>query len=144
MDARDAESLCCGNWYVSFDQERMVFTILTWAEDNEDGSWGEEKELEIPAKWDIWGLCDGRGSHVNPGIDAGGLTAGDFAEDPGFAESYFRGTYDEPCYRCHGRTTEPVVDEDRCNPEQLKAAEETMSAHYESGQERAAEIKYGY
>lgn len=61
-----------------------------------------------PWHWEICDLCDGRGKVVNPSIDASGLTADDFAEDPGFAEDYRSGVYDIPCPRCGGRTTIPV------------------------------------
>jgi hypothetical protein len=53
-------------------------------------------------KWVICTLCHGDGKHVNPSIDAGGISAEDFADDPDFAESYMRGDYDVPCNRCGG------------------------------------------
>lgn len=54
-------------------------------------------------------LCRGRGKHVNPAIDCGGIPASDFAEDPDFAESYFRGHYDVPCAACGGRRVVPEI-----------------------------------
>lgn len=54
-------------------------------------------------KWMICVACDGEGTCVNPNIDANGLTAEDFAEDPDFAESYFDGDYDVRCAACAGR-----------------------------------------
>lgn len=77
----------------------------------DDGS-----EQPLPVKWAVCPVCDGNGTHVNPAIDAGGLTAEDFAEDPDFAEDYMRGTYDQTCNHCKGRTTVPVTDEDACDP----------------------------
>jgi len=133
MDARDSEGIC-GSWYESFDQERMQFSF-----------YGEDDELiVVPAKWEVCGLCDGRGSHVNPSIDAHGLSPEDFAEDPGFAEDYFSGVYDETCRRCNGRTTEPTVDWDGCSKEQKKAAEEALQDHYSEIRERQSEIRFGY
>jgi hypothetical protein len=44
----------------------------------------------------------GEGTCVNPNIDANGLTAEDFAEDPDFAEDYFGGVYDVRCAACGG------------------------------------------
>ena len=53
-------------------------------------------------KWMICPVCEGEGKHVNPNIDAHGLTADDFAEDPDFAEAYMGGVYDVPCRNCGG------------------------------------------
>lgn len=64
----------------------------------------------IPYHWEVCGLCRGKGTVVNPSIDASGLTAEDFAEDPDFADAYFRGVYDIGCPRCGTRTTIPVAD----------------------------------
>lgn len=63
-----------------------------------------------PWHWEVCDLCEGRAKVVNPSIDASGLTAEDFAEDPDFAESYKSGMYDITCPRCGGRSTIPVDD----------------------------------
>lgn len=52
--------------------------------------------------WVICTLCHGDGHHVNPSIDAGGLSADDLNDDPDFAEGYMRGDYDVTCARCGG------------------------------------------
>lgn len=52
--------------------------------------------------WRICPACEGDGHCVNPNIDAHGLTAEDFAEDPDFAEDYFSGVYDVQCRACEG------------------------------------------
>ncbi len=80
---------------------------------------GDEKEL--PWKNVVCPVCEGRGSHVNPAIDAGGLTAEDFAEDPDFLDDYFRGVYDVACYRCGGCNVIPDIDEARCTADELAA-----------------------
>lgn len=54
-------------------------------------------------RWIICPACKGEGTCVNPNIDANGLTAEDFAEDPDFAESYMDGLYDVTCGACGGR-----------------------------------------
>lgn len=54
-------------------------------------------------RWIICPACDGEGTCVNPNIDANGLTAEDFAEDPDFSENYMSGLYDVTCGACHGR-----------------------------------------
>ena len=76
----------------------------------DDGS-----EEPLPMKWAVCPVCDGKGSHVNPSIDANGISREQFEDDPDFAEQYWNGTYDQTCTRCKGRTTVPVVDEDACD-----------------------------
>ena len=90
MDRRDLNLA----WAESFDEKTMTAT-----------TYGGETFL---CEWEVCGTCEGRGKHVNPSIDAHGLTREDFDEDPDFAESYFRGDYDMPCNECHGRRVVPV------------------------------------
>ena len=52
--------------------------------------------------WIICPVCDGDGKTVNPAIDANGLTADDFADDPDFADDYLGGVYDIACRACNG------------------------------------------
>jgi hypothetical protein len=54
-------------------------------------------------KYMVCPVCEGEGKTVNPSIDAHGLTREDFAEDPDFAESYWRGDYDIQCRACNGQ-----------------------------------------
>ncbi len=108
-----------------------------------DGEEGWQEERELPWKWDVCPVCDGKGSHVNPSIDCGGLTGEDFAEDPDFAEDYFSGVYDQTCNECHGRTTVAVVDEARCSEEELEALEADLRAEHEIRAEHLAEIRAG-
>ena len=100
-----------GNFYKSIGKSTLTVVIY---DDEKD----EETDVEFPFKWEVCPLCNGKGSHVNPSIDCNGLTAEDFYEDPDLAEDYFSGMYDQQCNQCHGRTTVPVIDEDRCNKEQ--------------------------
>lgn len=75
--------------------------------------------------WAICPLCSGHGKHVNPSIDASGISAEDFAEDPDFAEEYFSGGYDVTCAQCQGRGSvvvlpkgaKPDDDEDDSEPD---------------------------
>ena len=67
--------------------------------ENDDG---EIVEFEIPTRWEICELCDGEGTHVNPSIDAGGISAEAFLEDPDFYEDYMGGSYDVACHCCGG------------------------------------------
>lgn len=73
-------------------------------------------DITVPAVFSVCPLCGGKGSHVNPSIDAGGITSDDEFwgddEDPMTGEScYMRGDYDVECYECHGKRVVPVPDE---------------------------------
>ena len=46
-------------------------------------------------------VCNGTGSHVNPSIDANGLSSID-QEDPDFMDNYRSGVYDVVCNNCGG------------------------------------------
>ena len=83
---------------------------------NEDTD--EETTVEFPFKWGVCGLCNGKGSHVNPSIDCNGISAQDFADDPSFSAAYMSGRYDQQCNKCHGRTTVPTINKDACDEEQ--------------------------
>ena len=106
-----------------------------------NGDWYETREL--PHKWGVCPVCDGKGSHVNPSIDANGLTGEDFADDPDFAEDYFSGLYDQPCNHCRGRTTVPVVDEGACTAEELEAWRDERDAEAAYQAECLAELRMG-
>lgn len=69
------------------------------ARDHDDA---DEPPKADKSPWVICTLCHGDGTHVNPSIDAGGLSREDFDNDPDFAESYMRGDYDVTCARCGG------------------------------------------
>jgi hypothetical protein len=85
--------------------------------------------------------CDGKGTMVNPAIDAGGISSRDFQEDPDFAEAYFSGAYDVRCSECGGsghNQDATIVDEriDRLVRDYLDEAE-----GYDA--ERLAEMRMG-
>lgn len=111
MDSRDRAAL--GHFY-RFNESNMKIIF-----DDEDDD-GNEIELELPAKYEVCSLCDGKGHHVNPSIDAHGLSREDFDEDPGFAEDYLSGMYDELCYECGGKRVQPVVNEEYADKETLE------------------------
>lgn len=79
--------------------------------------------------WIICPACHGDGTHVNPNIDAGGISAETFAEDPDFAESYFSGAFDQACRVCDqtGKIRQSKVEQ-----LQEEADERELSMH-ESG-----------
>lgn len=144
MDRRDRNH----KWYSRFDEERMVIVLeeATRRKVSDHEFEGSEEyegddelcavcqhksedhaedsdamfmgDLEIPAVYEVCGTCDGKGKHVNPSIDAHGLSREDFDEDPGFREDYFSGRYDIQCNECHGARVTPVVSDHA--PEELK------------------------
>lgn len=116
MDHRDLAAMT-NKWYKSFNRKTMTAVVKVCWEDN-DGVY--EEEFNVPIIFEVCPTCDGRGTHVNPSIDAHGLTADDFYEDPDFAEEYFRGHYDVSCYECGGRNVVPEIDEEHCDKEVLK------------------------
>ncbi len=108
---------------------------------------GDELEVEFPCKFDVCGTCEGRGSHVNPSIDAHGISAEEFAEDPDFEESYFAGHYDQTCNECGGLRVVPAVDESSLTVEQTKQYAlwlEQESDRYAYESERNHERRMGY
>ncbi len=80
------------NW-LQYDTNRMVIIL---------DSYEDDIEYEIPAVFDVCPVCEGRGHHVDPGIDSHGINMEEFYEDPEFAEEYFDGAYDVPCNECRG------------------------------------------
>jgi hypothetical protein len=137
MDERDAERTF-GSCYESFDEQQMTLTFRYWDDE------GDEQVITFPARFEVCELCDGRGSHVAPGVDAGGITAEDMYDDPDFAEDYFGGAYDVPCYRCGGKRVEPVVVEERLSRDQMAILRKIMEDCYDERRERSAEMEWGY
>jgi hypothetical protein len=127
-------------WYDSFDESTMTAEVTVGGDD-------DEEVVEImPAKFEVCGLCDGTGSHVNPSIDSGGLSSDDFYDDPDFADDYSSGRYDVQCYECGGKRVTPVIDLGRLNDRQKWAlAELEQQAQDDAEYEAlvASEIRYG-
>jgi hypothetical protein len=103
----DHRVTCQDKWYGRLDEDRMIAFALF------DGY----NEVQVDFIWEVCPTCEGKGSHVNPSIDAHGLTAVDFYEDPDFAESYFRGDYDQPCNECGGRRVVPQPADEKYRKE---------------------------
>lgn len=94
-------------------------------------------------KYEVCTTCGGKGSHVNPSIDAHGLTREDFDEDPDFEEEYQSGMYDVSCYECGGRTTALCIDRDRTPKKALEAADSLIEDHADFIRESEAERRMG-
>jgi hypothetical protein len=127
-----------GDWWQSLDERRMQATITVTSDDG-DTEWDEE----VPFNYGVCPTCDGTGSHVNPSVDAGGISAEDFYEDPGFAEDYMAGVYNVPCYQCKGRRVVPVMARDNVKPEILALLDAEEEAREESRFVRESERRYG-
>jgi hypothetical protein len=111
MDSRDYAAMTGG------DQD-WKFQLYVEAPEGAFSPAGDYDEvIDLPTHWEVCPLCEGKGTHVNPSIDAHGLTAEDFYEDPDFAEDYVSGLYDQACNECHGRTTVRAVDWDAVSKE---------------------------
>lgn len=117
----------------SFDSKTMTLTVTL--EDDE----GEEREFEIPCCWEVCPTCRGNGKHVNPSIDAHGISAEEFDCDPEFEESYFSGAYDVTCYECGGRRVVPDIDRQRADAEAVRLYDEWVQSECEYRAECAAE-----
>jgi len=124
-------------WYTSFDERLMLAQVLLFDDD------GNDEEHDIPVRFKVCGTCNGKGMHVNPSVDCNGLTADDFDEDPDFREEYCAGRYDVTCYECEGRRVNPVIDEERVDPDILKAIHSQWQSQAESRAERDAERRMG-
>lgn len=75
-------------------------------------------------RYSVCPTCGGKGTHVNPSIDANGITQSEWAEewDDTDREHYLSGVYDVTCYECEGRTSTLVIDEQNSDPKALKEA----------------------
>lgn len=72
-------------------------------------SWLDADRGELPEEFfvvqrgfEVCPTCEGHGTHVNPSIDAGGISREFFEDDPDFAEAYTSGGYDVTCSGCDG------------------------------------------
>ena len=135
MDARDREAHEF-DWYVFVEQ---TMTLVVQDDEDEDG------EFEVPAKYEVCGLCGGKGTHVNPSIDSDGITSDEWAEwDEDAREGYLSGRYDVPCARCGGNRVVPTINEDACSPELLERFKKAVEDHAASVSEDYNAARMGY
>jgi hypothetical protein len=104
----------------------------------------DEEEILLPTRWEVCGVCDGKGKHVDPSIDCGGLNLERFDNDPDFERAYFSGAYNITCNRCAGRTTVAAPDFDKMTPELLRAYKKQEREIWQDEQEYRAELLYSY
>lgn len=85
------------------------------------GDEGDDLVVDLPARYEVCGRCDGAGKHVNPSIDGNGITSSEWAEwDEDERDSYMNGAYDVTCEECGGLRVVKVADEEALSAEQLK------------------------
>ena len=137
-DARDRAMRNASERRASEDHQRMQVQVQL-VRDGDD--WCHEW---VPAVYVVCGLCDGRGQHVNPSIDAHGLTAEDFDMDPDFAEDYRSGAYDMVCAQCDGRRVELVPDVERMDDATVHAYNRACEERWAFEREQEAERRFGY
>lgn len=98
-----------------------INTRTRTAEFHTEGANNEKVVHTIGLRWEVCHICNGDGKHMDPSIDAGGLTEEDFEEDPDLRARYLRGEYDMTCGTCHGRTTVPTPCRNRTSAEAWRA-----------------------
>lgn len=123
-----------------FDRMTITYHEIDFRHDPEaiDGA-----DLVLPAEPQVCETCRGRGKHVNPSIDANGLTREDFHDDPDFAEAYFSGQYDVTCYDCNGKRVTLVVDYERADPSAMAELESHLKEMAEMRATEMAERRMG-
>jgi len=136
MDHRDKAALTPERLRVHSDRAHASFTFE--AEPYID------TEVTVKIVWEVCPTCDGRGSHVNPSIDSHGISAEEFADDPDFAESYFAGHYDVPCYECSGERVIAALDREHTDPAIIKAYDDRLQWEHDYALEVEAERRFGY
>ena len=123
MDSRDFARKM-GDWYESIDKISFTATVSYNTYDSDDNE--IELTFTVPFKFVVCDLCNGIGTHANPSIDSNGLTSEDFDGDDDFMESYFSGSYDMSCNKCHGKGLTPEYDETRASPETKEKMEDYL------------------
>ena len=116
--------------------DKKTNTITLKYDDEDEEGYEMEKELILPAKLEVCDLCEGRGSVVDPSIDASGISQDDFDEDPDFEESYNSGSYNISCPQCRGKNVVPVVDYNALSPEKKKELDDYQAQEDMLAQDR--------
>ena len=96
------------------DLRNMTFTFTQETEE------GEETSYTLPITMEVCPTCRGRGTHVDPSVDAGGYyDDGDDCDEYG-ENLYFSGFYDMVCQTCHGRNVVAGIDRHLADSDALK------------------------
>ena len=103
---------------------------------------GDYDEVELPTHFVVCPLCEGKGKHVNPSVDANGLGRGQM-EDEDFMHDYMSGVYDITCNSCNGRRVVKGLDESRCTDGQLDEYYKQQQEQHDVELEMQAELRMG-
>jgi hypothetical protein len=93
--------------------------------------------------YEVCPVCNGLGQTVNPNIDAHGLTAEDFRDDPDFKQEYFSGMYNIACGACKGKR---VITKERLEELEQNAEDRKLAARENGDWESyrvAGDYRYG-
>lgn len=126
-----------------FNEQAMTLEAELYLDDD------TEEIVQFPAKFELCPTCNGKGSHVNPGIDSHGITSDEWHNNWSYEEreQYMSGGYDVSCYECNGRRVVPVVDEDRCSDDikgKLALWNKQLEAQARYDSEYRKEVEMGY
>ncbi len=124
-DRRDRMS-STNRWYQCINENKMT----AWSQEMYFNDIECEEEREVKFEWEMCNTCNGKGQHVNPSIDSGGISADEFYDDPDFRESYFEGHYDITCFECDGKRVIPVPV-DKTDRIAINEWEQCQSDYYE-------------
>lgn len=130
------QDLLLRNLSAESDPRTTAIDDVWWDAVRNDRALAEGVWVEV--RFEVCPVCDGRGTYVNPSIDAHGLTSEDF-EDDDFAEDYLGGRYDIVCRLCQGDNVVPVP----VDPEVLNAVLERARDLHQMHNEMLAEMRVG-
>lgn len=122
------------------DERRMV---IRWEADNDKG---ETVTHEFPARFEVCPTCDGKGTHVNPSIDASGYYPDedeDYYDDGEDGSPYERVVYDVPCGTCSGKRVVLEIDRRAADPDLLRRYDDYLDDQRACEAERLAELRAG-
>lgn len=99
----------------------------------------EDGFVEFQMEYQVCPLCDGKGKHVNPSIDAHGITSDEWSEwSYEDREDYMSGVYDVVCYECGEKRVVPLISTSRFY--RTKAIEELIEYIDECKAEEASYV----
>lgn len=136
MDPRDYAAEF-GTLFTDFDEKTMTAKFEVY-----DGEEDTSEDVTVQMDFEVCDLCRGRGHHVNPSIDAHGISGEEFDADPDFREQYLSGVFDVPCYACHGKRVVPTPSSTN-PPEVLAAIRSRIEDRNDMIREMAAERRMG-
>ena len=129
------------------------WTVEQWNEATEQAwkKWlkdlGGSATVQCETKYQVCPTCNGRGTHTNPNIDCGGITASEWAEwGPEEQDYYMSGGYDVTCSHCNGQRVIQELEYETTNPLYnwcCERLQEHYEAQYEYAREVAAERRWG-